>query len=158
MFQYIAENVTNNIRELEGALHKIGIFSKLMKEEVTLETAKESLKDLINKEKNETITGETILKTVSEHMNISPDDIRSKKRSQDIATARQVVMYLCRKLTVMSLQSAGNIVGGRDHTTVINGINRVEAKRKEDPAFNNTIETIIKSWIQTHRFTHKFVI
>ena len=144
VFQYIAENVTNNIRELEGALHKIGIFSKLMKEEVTLETAKESLKDLINKEKNETITGETILKTVSEHMNISPDDIRSKKRSQDIATARQVVMYLCRKLTVMSLQSAGNIVGGRDHTTVINGINRVEAKRKEDPAFNNTIETIIK--------------
>ena len=112
VFQYIAENVTNNIRELEGALHKIGIFSKLMKEEVTLETAKESLKDLINKEKNETITGETILKTVSEHMNISPDDIRSKKRSQDIATARQVVMYLCRKLTVMSLQSAGNIVGG----------------------------------------------
>ena len=77
VFQYIAENVTNNIRELEGALHKIGIFSKLMKEEVTLETAKESLKDLINKEKNETITGETILKTVSEHMNISPDDIRS---------------------------------------------------------------------------------
>ena len=84
------------------------------------------------------------MKAVSEHMNVSADDIRSKKRSQDIATARQVVMYLCRKLTVMSLQSVGNVVGGRDHTTVISGINRVEVKRKEDPAFNNMIETIIK--------------
>ena len=77
-------------------------------------------------------------------MSISPEDIRSKKRSQDIATARQVVMYLSRKLTVMSLQSIGNIVGGRDHTTVINGINRVESKMKEDQAFSNSIETIIK--------------
>ena len=77
-------------------------------------------------------------------MNISPEDIRSKKRSQDIATARQIVMYLCRKLTVMSLQSIGNIVGGRDHTTVMNGINRVNAKIKEDPSFNNTIDTITK--------------
>ena len=138
------ENIANLSSKQGGENEKL-IFKVLKRgEKLNLETAKESLKDLINKEKNETITGETILKTVSEHMNISPDDIRSKKRSQDIATARQVVMYLCRKLTVMSLQSAGNIVGGRDHTTVINGINRVEAKRKEDPAFNNTIETIIK--------------
>lgn len=144
VLQYIAENVTNNVRELEGALHKIGIFSKLMKEEVTLETAKESLKDLINKDKPESINGESILKVVCEHMNVSPNDIRSKKRSQDIVTARQLIMYLCRKLTVMSLQSVGNVVGGRDHTTVINGINRVELKKKEDESFSNMIDTIIK--------------
>lgn len=144
VFQYIAENITNSVRNLEGALNRVGSFSKLLKEDITLETAKESLKDFINTEKVETITGDSILKAVSEHMNISPEDIRSKKRSQDIATARQIVMYLCRKLTVMSLQSIGNIVGGRDHTTVMNGINRVNAKIKEDPSFNNTIDTITK--------------
>ena len=144
VLQYIAENVTNNVRELEGALHKIGLFSKLMKEEVTLETAKESLKDLISKDRPEAITGESILKAVSEHMNVSIADIRSKKRTADIVTARQLVMYLCRKLTVMSLQSVGNIVGGRDHTTVINGINRVEIRKKEDEAFSNSIDKISK--------------
>lgn len=144
VLQYIAEHVTNNIRDLEGALKTVKSFSQLLHEKISLENAKDSLKDLINNESSGTITGETILKTVSEHMSISPEDIRSKKRSQDIATARQVVMYLSRKLTVMSLQSIGNIVGGRDHTTVINGINRVEAKMKEDQAFSNSIETIIK--------------
>lgn len=144
VFQYIAENVTNNVRELEGALHKIEVFSQLMKEEVTLETAKESLKDLISKEKPEAITGESIMKAVSEHMNVSIADIRSKKRTADIVTARQLVMYLCRKLTVMSLQSVGNIVGGRDHTTVINGINRVEIRIKEDESFSNSIDKITK--------------
>lgn len=144
VFEYIAENVTNNIRELESALHKIGFFSQLMNEKVTLESAKESLKDLVSNEKHNTLNGDTILHVVSEHTGISIQDICSKKRSQDIATARQIVMYLCRKLTVMSLQSVGNIVGGRDHTTVINGEKRVELKRNEDPSFNNSIETIIK--------------
>ena len=96
VFVYIAENVTNNIRELEGALNKISVYSKLMSEKVTLETAKYSLKDIINKDSNVTITPDLIIKTVSEHMGVSEDDIRSKKRSQDIATARQITMYLCR--------------------------------------------------------------
>lgn len=144
IFKYIAENITNNVRELEGALNKIGIFSKLMNEEVTLEIAKDSLKDIINKDNNLAITPDLIIKTVSEHMNISADDIRSKKRSQDIATARQVVMYLCREYTVLALKSIGNAVGGKDHATVLNGIKRVEEKMNEDPMFKASIDTIIK--------------
>lgn len=149
VLQYIAEHVTNNIRDLEGALKTVKSYSQLLHEKISLDIAKDSLKDLINNEESGTITGETIIKTVSEHMGISPVDIRSKKRSQDIATARHIVMYLCRKLTVMSLSSTGNIVGGKDHTTVISGVKRVEQKRKEDPEFNNTIETIIKK-LDTH--------
>lgn len=144
VFSYIAENITNNVRELEGALNKIGIFSKLMNENVTLETAKESLKDIINKDNIVAITPDIIIKTVSEHMNISEDDICSKKRSQDIATARQIVMYLCREYTVLALKSIGNAVGGKDHATVINGIKRVEEKLLVDPSFKATIDTIIK--------------
>lgn len=144
VFVYIAENVTNNIRELEGALNKISVYSKLMNEKVTLETAKYSLKDIINKDSNISITPDLIITTVSEHMGVSEDDIRSKKRSQDIATARQIVMYLCREFTVLSLKSIGNAVGGKDHATVINGINRVETKIKEDQSLKSTIDTLIK--------------
>lgn len=144
VFVYIAENVTNNIRELEGALNKISVYSKLMSEKVTLETAKYSLKDIINKDADVTITPDLIIKTVSEHMGVSEDDIRSKKRSQEIATARQIVMYLCREYTVLALKSIGNAVGGKDHATVLNGVNRVETKIKEDPSFKATIDTLIK--------------
>ena len=135
---------TNNIRELEGALNKISVYSKLMSEKVTLETAKYSLKDIINKDASVSITPDLIVKTVSEHIGVSEDDIRSKKRRQDIATARQVVMYLCREFTVLSLKSIGNTVGGKDHATVINGINRVESRIAEDPTFKSTIDTLIK--------------
>ena len=144
VFRYIAENITNNVRELEGALNKISIFSKLMNEKVTLERAKESLKDIINKNNTIAITPDLIIDVVSEHLNISANDIRSTKRNQDIATARQIVMYICRTYTVMSLQSIGKAVGGKDHTTVINGIKRVEDKMKKDASFKNTIDTIVK--------------
>ncbi|MDD6401291.1 MAG: chromosomal replication initiator protein DnaA [Lachnospiraceae bacterium] len=144
IFTYIAENITNNVRELEGALNKIGIYSKLMNESVTLETAKEALKDIIHKDTNVNITPELIINIVSEHMGISADDIKSNKRSQDIATARQVVMYLCRKYTVLSLKSIGDSIGGKDHTTIINGIKRVERKLIEDDSFKSLVDTIIK--------------
>lgn len=144
VFSYIAENITNNVRELEGALNKISVYSKLMNETVTLETAMESLKDIINKDNNVSISSDLIINIVSEHLDVSPDDIRSKKRSKDIATARQIVMYLCRQYTVMSLKSIGNAVGGKDHTTVINGLKRVEECINEDPSFKSKIDTIVK--------------
>lgn len=144
VYVYIAENVTNNIRELEGALNKISVYSKLMNEKVSLETAKEALKDFINKDANIKITPERIVSVVCEHMNISENDIKSKKRSQDIATARQIIMYLLRKYTLLSLKSVGNTVGGRDHTTVMNGCKRVEENYNKDESFKNTIDTIIK--------------
>lgn len=144
VFKYIADNITSNVRELEGALNKIGVFSKLMNEQVTLEVAKESLKDIINKEVGHSITPDAIIKAVSEHMGVSADDIKSKKRTSDIALARQIVMFLCRDYTVLALKSIGNAVGGKDHSTVINGINRIEDKINNDPAFKNTIETIVK--------------
>lgn len=144
VFVYIAENITDNIRDLEGALNKVSSFSNLIHYEITLDLAKDALKDFINNENDVTITPDFIINIVSEHMDISPNDIKSKKRNQDIATARQIVMYLCRQYTAVSLQSIGNAVGGKDHTTVINGIKRIEDKIKKDPSFKNTMDTIIK--------------
>lgn len=144
VFVYIAEHIKNNVRELEGALNKIGIFSKLMNEKVTLEVAKDSLKDIINDDINKSINPELVIKIVSEHMNVSKEEICSRRKVQGIALARQVVMYICRKYTFLSLQTIGNAVGGRDHSTVMSGINRIEEKLSTDPAFKASIDTIIK--------------
>jgi chromosomal replication initiator protein len=145
VFNYIAENIVSNVRELEGALNKISVYAKLMNVNITEELAKDTLKDLISKETTSVvITPELILSTVAEHMDISTEDIKSKKRSADIAIARQLVMYLCRNLTDRSLQSIGDTVGGKDHATVYNGIKRIEEKVKEDSQFSSTVDIIIK--------------
>mgnify|MGYP002868618539 CR=1 FL=1 len=139
---YIAENIISNVRELEGALNKLRIYTKLSNEDLTLDLAKETLKDLISRDTEKNITPDTILSTVSEHLNVSISDIQSSKRSKDIAIARQTVMYLCRQLTDKSLKSIGEIVGGKDHATVYNGIKRIEDKINSDSQFENTINII----------------
>ncbi len=145
VFNYIAENIVSNVRELEGALNKISVYAKLMNLSITEELAKDTLKDLISKESTAlVITPELILSTVAEHMEISVEDIKSKKRNADIATARQLVMYLCRNLTDRSLQSIGDIVGGKDHATVYSGIKKIEDRIKDDAQLNATIEVIKK--------------
>ena len=140
---YIAENIVSNVRELEGALNKLSVYSKLINEPLTLDLAKETLKDLITKDVEKNITPDIILSTVSEHMNVSIPDIKSSKRSKDIALARQIVMYLCRLLTDKSLQAIGETVGGKDHATVYNGIKRIEEKIKKDEAFESSLNVII---------------
>ncbi len=140
---YIAENIVSNVRELEGALNKLSVYSKLINEPLTLDLAKETLKDLITKDVEKNITPDFILSTVSEHMNVSISDIKSSKRSKDIALARQIVMYLCRQLTDKSLQAIGETVGGKDHATVYNGIKRIEEKTKKDSQFESSLNVII---------------
>ena len=140
---YIAENIFTNVRELEGALNKISVYSKLSNEKVTVELAQDTLKDLISKDASVSITPELILKVVAEHMEVNIQDITSTKRSKDIALARQTVMYLSRELTDKSLQTIGKVVGGKDHATVYNGIKRVEDKIKKDSSFASTINVII---------------
>lgn len=147
ILDYIAQNVVSNIRELEGALNKISVYARLenKKEELTVEKATEILKDIVSKNIHHEITPDFIINIVSDHMNVPYDDITSSKRSQDIATARQIVMYLCRKyLERYSLQQIGGAVGGRDHSTVLNGIEKITKLIDKDPNMKNTIETIEK--------------
>lgn len=144
---YIAENVVSNIRELEGALNKISIYARLesQKEELTKEKAEDILKDIISKDARHELSPDYIIRTVSTHLNIPYDDITSSKRSQDIATARQIVMYLCRKyLSQHSLQLIGRAVGGKDHSTVLNGVKKITALMESDPNMRTTVETIEK--------------
>ena len=147
ILDYIAQNVVSNIRELEGALNKISVFARLdnQKNLLTVDNAADILKDLISKDAQHEITPERIINIVADHMNIPYEDIVSSKRSQDIATARQIVMYLCRKyLARYSLQEIGNAVGRRDHTTILSGVKKINNLIEKDEHIRNTIETIEK--------------
>lgn len=147
ILDYIAQNVVSNIRELEGALNKISVYAKLdnQKEPLTPKRAEEILKDVISKDGEHEITPDYIINIVSDHMNIPYADIVSSKRSQDIVTARQIVMFLCRKyLDRYSLQQIGNSVGRRDHSTVLSGIEKIKKLMENDSYIKNTVETIEK--------------
>ncbi len=150
ILDYIASNVVSNIRELEGALNRISVYAKLehKKDELTVDKAEEILKDIISKNKNQELTPDFIIHVVSEHMNIPYDDIISSKRTSDIATARQIAMYLCRKyFEHVSLQQVGSYLGGRDHSTVLNGVEKIKKLMATDSNMKMTIETIEKKLI-----------
>ena len=147
ILDYIAQNVVSNIRELEGALNKISVYAKLenYKEELTVSDAEDILKDIISKNAYHEITPDYIINVVSDHMKIPYNDITSSKRSKEIALARQIVMYLCRQhLDRYSLDQIGASVGRRDHSTVINGVNKITKLVNEDSSMRLTIEAIEK--------------
>ncbi len=132
VIQFIATNVTSNIRELEGSLIRLLAFSSLNRKDITLEMAKNALKDLsLGKKKK--ILIEEIQRIVSENFNIADDMLRAKTRKKEIAYVRQIAMYLTKELTNASLKTIGLHFGGRDHSTVIHAIQTVENLVKTDP-------------------------
>jgi chromosomal replication initiator protein len=141
---YIATNIKSNIRELEGALTKIVAFSRLKKRELNLLLAQEALKDIISPNEKKVITAELIVEVVAEHHNITPSDIYSKDKSRNVSYPRQIVMYLCRKLTDMSVTDIGKTLGNRDHSTVLHGYDKVAADIEADASLHNTIDVLIK--------------
>ena len=144
VMQYIATNVKSNIRELEGSLNKLIALHKLKNEEINIMLAAEALKDIVSPNKNRQITPELILEVVSEHFSVSIADLKSGKRNANIANSRQIAMYLCRTMTDTPLKSIGIMLGGRDHSTVSHGVDKVTEDIKTNEALNNTIEIIKK--------------
>ena len=147
VLQYVAANIKSNIRELEGAVTKIVAYSRLVQlgsDKITKQIAEDALKDLIAPQEDNIVTPELILEVVSEHYNISHSDIVSKKRPREIAYPRQIVMYLCRKLTDASLPRIGEILGKRDHTTVLHGYEKINQDIKKDATLKNSIDILTK--------------
>lgn len=149
IIQYIATNIKSNIRELEGALNKIVAMGKLDNtREINLELAQEVLKDIISPNIPPQITPEIIIKVVAEHYGITVDDIKSKKRSNEIVYPRHVAMYLCRDLTDLPLKSIGERFG-RDHSTVMHGLDKIKDDMKNTPELLTNIE-VLKKKINPH--------
>jgi chromosomal replication initiator protein len=134
----IAKNLRSNVRELEGALKKVLAFSRFHNREISLELAKEALKDIIGAH-NRQITLELIQKTVSDYFKIKVADMYSQKRTRAIARPRQVAMWLARDLTPHSLPEIGDAFGGRDHTTVLHACRTINDLRNKDTQLNNDL-------------------
>lgn len=144
VIEYIATNIKSNIRELEGALNKLIALYKLEKKPITVELAESELKDIISPDQPREVTPQLILDVVAEHFHVSPDDIISSKRQSEIVLPRQIVMYLCRDTGKFSLKNIGKFLGGRDHTTIIHGADKIEAEIGKSESLSSTIDTIKK--------------
>ena len=142
--KYIAENIQSNIREIEGALNKLIAFSRLEKIDITMEIAERELQNFISPNISREITPQLIIEVVSEHFNITVDQMASKNRSSSVVRPRQIAMYLCNTMTDSSLQAIGLLLGGRDHSTIIHGANKIEDEIDKDENTRNLVETIKK--------------
>ena len=141
VINFIAENITSNIRQLEGALTKLVAFSTFTKKELSVSLAQDILKDIIPLENKKVSIGQ-IQKTVSDYYNIKVNFMLSKKRTKDVVLARQVAIYLSRELTDLSLISIGGSFGRRDHTTIIHSYNKIKDKIKKDKSFKIIIDNL----------------
>lgn len=141
VIHYIASKVENNIRELEGALIRIVAYASLSNSEVTLELTDEALKNILFSAKKK-ITLKKIISATAEHFHLTAADLCGKRRTKEIALARQVAMYLARNLTELSLPKIGEGFGGRDHTTVIYAVRKIESMLQKNNDKKMTVELI----------------
>ncbi|MGN0171050.1 MAG: chromosomal replication initiator protein DnaA [Lachnospiraceae bacterium] len=148
ILDYIAKNIKSNVRELEGALNKLLAFANLEKTEITMEIAERELQNIISPDKPKEITPQLIIEVVSDHFQISVDQMISKNRSSDIAKPRQIAMYLCKNMvSEVSLDTVGSLLGGRDHSTIIHGVKKISDEIEKNETMAQTIETIKKKII-----------
>ncbi len=141
LLEFLAHKITSNVRELEGALNRIVAHATLVGRPVTLETAHEVLHDLL-RANDRRVTIDEIQKCVAEHYNIRLADMHSARRARAVARPRQVAMYLAKQLTPRSLPEIGRKFGGRDHTTVMHAVRRIDELRSTDPSFSEDVELL----------------
>ncbi len=141
---FIAGTSKSNIRELEGALIRVVAYSSLGSREITLDLAKETLKDLAPPEAPR-ITVENIQKMVANYYNLNVSELKSKTNSPQIVQPRQIAMYLCKRLTAMSLPDIGRRFGGKHHSTVIHAIKRIEDRRRTEKEFDRLMDSFAQS-------------
>ena len=134
VLEFLAHKITSNVRELEGALNRVAAHTQLVGRDLTLETTQEVLHDLL-RANNRRVTIEEIQKQVAEHFNIRISDMHSARRARSVARPRQVAMYLAKQLTSRSLPEIGRKFGGRDHTTVMHAVKKVDELRDHDTVF-----------------------
>ncbi|MBF0167798.1 MAG: chromosomal replication initiator protein DnaA [Alphaproteobacteria bacterium] len=141
VIEFLAHKITSNVRELEGALRRVAAHAQLVGRPITLENTQEVLHDIL-RASDRRITIEDIQKRVAEHFNIRLSDMSSARRARAVARPRQVAMYLAKQLTSRSLPEIGRKFGGRDHTTVIHAVRKVEELTSRDAGFAEDVELL----------------
>ena len=141
VMEFLAHKITSNVRELEGALNRIVANMQLVGRDITLESAQEELHDLLRSHERR-VTIDEIQRRVAEHFNIRLAEMTSDRRARIVARPRQVAMYLAKQLTTRSLPEIGRKFGGRDHTTVIHAVRKIEELMLTDPVLAEDVELL----------------
>ena len=144
VLEYIARSVNTNIRALEGCLTSLNAHSRLMGAPITLELTKSALNHLVKAQEERKITSDLIKEFVADKYGVAAEDMTGKRRSREIALPRQVAMYICREMTDLSTTAIGQAFGGRDHTTVMHGCDRISETMEADSSFKKRVEEIMK--------------
>ena len=144
VMEFLAQRVATNIRELEGALNRVVAFASFSGRPITLEMAKEILRDLLRASERR-ISIDQIQRKVADYYNVRMGDMLSARRSRAVARPRQIAMYLSKQLTTRSLPEIGRKFGGRDHTTVIHAVRKVESLRESDPSIEEDVDLLLRS-------------
>lgn len=142
---YIANRLKTNIRQLEGAVKKLSAYHQLAGNPPSIMVAQNAIRDILNDNQPVPVTIDRIISEVGRTYGISPQDIRSNKRSANISSARQISAYIIREITQISMSSIGEELGGRDHSTIVYAIQQVEKNMKGDAHYKETVEDIIKN-------------
>ncbi len=142
VLEFIARNCRSSVRELEGAIIKLLAYSSLTRREITVELAQEALGGVLSGAGTEALTPEGIRETVARHFGVSVEGLVSKRRTKELTVPRQVAMYLIRELLELPLVDIGRLFGGRDHSTVIHSVQKVEQELQEDDAFRRKVEAV----------------
>jgi len=143
--ELVAKNVSTNIRDLEAALNKIWAYGELLNREITLEVAQEQLKSVFAGPAQQNIGIDLVQRVVAEAHNLSIQDLKGKKRTQAITLPRQIAMFLIRELTEYSTTEVGMEFGGRDHTTVMHAVQKIEDKIRTEPSFEIRVQNLIRT-------------
>ncbi|MDJ0333684.1 chromosomal replication initiator protein DnaA [Salinibacterium sp. G-O1] len=152
ILEYMATKVSSNIRELEGTLIRVTAFASLNKQSVDLALVQTVLKDLITLDEDNVIAPVDIINHTAEYFKLTVDDLYGSSRSQAVATARQIAMYLCREMTNLSLPKIGQLFGNRDHTTVMYANKKITELMKERRSIYNQVTELTSRIKQNHRF------
>jgi chromosomal replication initiator protein len=142
---FIAGTVKSNVRELEGRLNRVVAFSSLTGKPISVELAKETLKDIVGTEETRAVPSE-ILKTVASHYGLRVSDMKAKSNAKPIAFPRQVAMYLCRRLTGMSYPEIGRLFNDKHHSTVMHSVEKIERLVDDDPNFRKVIDSFLQPY------------
>ncbi|WP_284423818.1 MULTISPECIES: chromosomal replication initiator protein DnaA [unclassified Bradyrhizobium] len=142
VLDYLARSITHNGRDLEGAINRLLAHSKLNSQPVTLEMAEREVRDLVRPQEPKRIKIEDIQRVVARQYNVSRSDLLSSRRTANVVRPRQVAMYLAKTLTLRSLPEIGRRFGGRDHTTVLHAVRKIEALVGKDVALNDEVESL----------------
>lgn len=144
IIEFIANTVASNIRELEGALTRVIAYSLITKSEMTVDLAQEALKNIIESNKEKSLTQQVVIDAVCRYFDIKKDDVVSQKRNRELVYPRQIIIYLCREELSIPFAKIGVEIGGRDHSTIMHSVAKIEKDIQTDPELKHSIDDIKK--------------